>query len=166
MKNSPWLSFLLISVLTLVLPLCGFAERHGDSPLHGEMEAINRAARQLGRQLDDPTQKTSSLELLASMQKHAEKAKAFTPPKADKLSGDEKTKLVATFQKDLDALLNEIATLKDAITNDKAEAAKASFQRIQQLKDSSHKELGVESGPPRRRGGPPQDSPSGPPSGQ
>jgi hypothetical protein len=147
----------ILSLLSciLVLPLAAFAQ-HDDSPLHGEMEGINRAARQLGRQLSDPAQKASSLELVATMQKHAEKAKTLTPPKADKLTGDEKKKYVATFQADLDALIKNIATLKDDITNDKTDAAKADFDKIQQLKKSSHKELGVEDDHGgRKRGGPP-----------
>jgi soluble cytochrome b562 len=150
-------------VSILALPLTGFAQHREDSPLHGEMEAIGRAARQLGRQLDDPAQKASSLELVATMQKHAEKAKTLAPSKADKLTGDDKTKLMANFQAGLDALLKEIAALKEAIAGGKTEDAKAAFQKIQQLRDSNHKALGVESGPGGRRHG---GQPPGPPPGQ
>jgi soluble cytochrome b562 len=146
----------LILSLSLLLPLYGFAQPGGDSPVHGEMEGINRAARQLGRQISDPAQKASSLELVATMQKHAEKAKTLTPPKAEKLTGDEKTKYVTTFQTDIDALLKQIAAVKDDLTNDKLDVAQADFRKIQDLKNSSHKELGVEGGPGgRKRGGPP-----------
>jgi len=142
-------------VSVLLLPLAGFAEHGEESPLHGEMEAMNRAARQLGRQLGDPAQSASSLELVATLQKHAEKARTLTPPTVDKLTGDEKAKLLATFQSGLDALLKEIANLKDAIANGKPDAAKASFQKIKELKESNHKTLGVESGPGGRRHGEP-----------
>jgi hypothetical protein len=167
MNTKCWSFNLFVLFLTLLLPVRGFAQRGEDSPLHGEMDGINRNFRQLQRQYADPAQKASSLELVTAMQKHAEKAKTLTPPKADKMTGDEKAKYAATFQKDLDALTKEIVALKDAIANDKADAAKAEVEKIAHLKDSSHKDLGVEMGPPRGgRRGPPQGQPPGPPPGQ
>ena len=154
--NSTRLQFNLFAMLlALLVPLRGFAAEGKDSPLSGEMDAINRSFRQLNRQYTDPAQKASSLELVAAMQKHATTARTFTPPKAAKMSGDEQAKYVATFHKHIDELLKELATLKDAIANDKADVAKAEVQKIAALKDSSHKDLGVELGGGRKRGSPP-----------
>jgi soluble cytochrome b562 len=91
------------------------------------------------------------------MQKHAETARTLTPPKAEKLTGDDQTKYVDTFHKDLDALLKEIGLLKQALTTDKTDAAKAEIDKIAQLKESSHKELGVGGG--HKHGGPPPPAP-------
>jgi len=149
---------LLVALLALILPLRSFAEGGEESTLHDEMQGINRSVRQLGRQIDDPAKKDSSLKLVAEIQQHAEKAKTLTPPKSGKMSGDEKTGYIATFHKDLDALIKEVGMLKEAIAADKTEVAKAELQKIGQLKNSSHKDLGVEMGPPgggRKRGGPP-----------
>ena len=148
----------LVILLTVVLPLRGFSHEGEDSGLHNEMQGINRSVRQLSRQIADPAQKASSLQLVAEIQQHATKAKTLTPPKAKKMTGDEKTAYLALFHKDLDALIKELGVLKDAIAADKTEDAKAGLQKIGQLKNSSHKELGVEMGPPgggRMRGGPP-----------
>jgi soluble cytochrome b562 len=82
-----------------------------------------------------------------------QKARTLAPPTADKLTGDEKAKILTTFQRGVDALLKEIAILKDAIANDKLDAAKASFQKIKDLKESNHKALGVESETAGRRHG-------------
>lgn len=144
---------LVILTLALLLPLRTFAEEGKDSPLHVEMEAINRSLRLINRQYADPAQKASTLELVATMQKHAETARTLTPPKAEKLTGDDQTKYVDTFHKDLDALLKEIGLLKQALITDKTDAAKAEIDKIAQLKESSHKELGVGGG--HKHGGPP-----------
>ena len=146
MKTTFQRSALVVLTLGLLLPLRTFAQGgKEESPLHNEMEAINQYA--------DPAQKASTLELVATMQKHAETARTLTPPKAEKLTGDDQTKYVDTFHKDLDALLKEIGLLKQALTTDKTDAAKAEIDKIAQLKESSHKELGVGGG--HKHGGPP-----------
>ena len=146
-------SILATLVLTLVLPLATFAAEAKDSPLHTEMEAINRSLRLINRQYADPTQKAATLDLVATMQAHAEKAKTLTPPKADKLPAADQGKYLDSFHKDLDALIKEIGLLKQAITAGKTDAAKAEIDKIAQLKESSHKELGVGDG--HKHGGPP-----------
>jgi soluble cytochrome b562 len=150
-------------VFALLLPLGALATDEHDSQLHEQMEAINHNFRLVNRQYADPTQKASTLGFVAAMQQHAEKARTLTPPKADKLSGDEQTKYLDTFHKDLDALIKEIGALQQAIVADKLDVAKAEIDKIQQLKGSSHKELGV--GDHGHGGPPPPGAPPGPPPG-
>jgi soluble cytochrome b562 len=140
--------------LALFLPLQTFAQGGKDSPLHNEMEAINRSLRLINRQYADPAQKASTLELVAAMEKHAETARTLTPPKSDKMAAADQAKYLGAFHKDLDALIKEIGLLKQAVTAGKADAAKAEIDKISQLKDSSHKELGVGGGG-HKHGGPP-----------
>jgi soluble cytochrome b562 len=151
---------LLPLILASLLPLGAFAADEHDSPLHEQMEAINHNFRLVNRQYADPTQKASTLEFVAAMQQHAEKARTLTPPKADKLSGDEQAKYLDMFHNDIDALIKEIGALQQAIAADKLDVAKAEIDKIKQLKGSSHKELGV--GEDHGHGGPP---PPGPPPG-
>ena len=134
-------------------PLNLFAQDGHESPLHDEMEGMNHALRLVNRQYADLTQKTSTLALVAEMQKHAETAKTLAPPKAAKLTGDQQTQYLNSFHNDLDKLIVEIAALKQAITADQIDVAKAEIQKISQLKESSHKELGVGGG--KHHGPPP-----------
>jgi soluble cytochrome b562 len=134
--------------------------RPPDSPLHKEMESINKNQRTLSRQIADPEKKASSLELVGAMQKSAETAKTLTPPQAEKLPEAEKTKYMSTFAKDMDSLIKELASLKDAITTDKPDVAKAELDKIMKLKQSSHKELDVKEPRGRGPGGP--GKPGGP----
>ena len=152
MKKILTRSNVFVVLFALLMPLRLFA---ADSPLQVEMSAINRSVRALSRQYADPAQKASSLELVAALQKHAATAKTLTPPKANTGTAEEKAKYVDTFHKDLDKLLVEIAALKAAIAAGKTDVAKAEIDKIGQLKASSHKELGVDMGGGRKRGGPP-----------
>jgi soluble cytochrome b562 len=163
MKTLSRYSFLPL-VFALLLPLRTFAVDEHDSQLHEQMEAINHNFRLVSRQYTDPSQKTSTLEFVAAMQLHAEKARTLTPPKVDKLAGDEQTKYLDAFHKDLDALVKEIGALRLAIVADKLDVAKAEIDKIQQLKGSSHKELGV-GGDHGHGGPPPPGAPPGPPPG-
>ena len=154
MKTMLQRSAFVVLTLVLLLPLWSFAEEGKDSPLHIEMEAMNRSLRLIKRQYTDPSLKTSTLALVATMQKHAETARTFTPPKSEKMAAADQTRYLDTFHKDLDALLKEIGLLKQAITTDKTDAAKAEIDKIARLKESSHKELGV-GGEGHKHGGPP-----------
>lgn len=146
----------LLALLTFLLPIRGFTQDEDDSPVTKEMEIVNRNFKKLGRQVADPAKKDSSLELVAGMQKAVENSKTLTPAKAEK--APDKAKFMATYNKDLDELSNTLVALKDAISADKADVAKAELDKIGKMKSSSHKELGV--GGDRRRG-----RPGGPKSG-
>jgi len=154
--HSLWL-FVLLS--TPLAPLNLFAQGEHESPLHDEMEGMNHALRLVNRQYTDPAQKASTLALVAEMQKHAETAKTLVPPKAAKMTGDQQTQYLNSFHNDLDKLVAEIAALKQAITADQTDVAKAEIGKIGQLKESSHKELGVGGG---KHHGPPPGSPPPP----
>ena len=149
---------LVVLTLDLLLPLGIFAEGGKDSPLHNEMEAINRSLRLINRQYADPAQKASTLDLVVTMEKHAETARTLTPPKSEKMAAEDQAKYLDTFHKDLDALIKEIGLLKQAVTAGNADAAKAEIDKIAQLKESSHKELGVGGG--HKHGGPPPPPPA------
>jgi soluble cytochrome b562 len=155
MKTTIRSSHILALLAPLILSLNAFAAGGRESPLHDEMEGINQDFRLVNRQYADPAQKASTLNFVADMQKHAQKARTFTPSKADKMSGADQANYIDAFHKDLDALIKEIGALQQAITADKLDVAKAEITKIGQLKDSSHKELGVNMGGGGKHRGPP-----------
>ena len=147
-------SHVLVLFATVLIPLSAFAGGGHESPLHDEMEGINQDFRLVNRQYADPAQKASTLNFVVDMQKHAQKARTLIPPKADKMSGADQTKYIDAFHNDLDTLIKEIGALQQAIAADKLDVAKTEIAKIAQLKDSSHKELGVGGGG-KHRGPPP-----------
>ncbi len=152
-------SVLVVLTLVLLPPLSTFAQEKKEDPLHSEMEAMNHSLRQISRQYTDLSQKASTLELVDTLQKHAETARGLTPPKANTLSGDDQTKLLDTFHKDLDAVITEIGLLKQAVAADKNDDVKAELDKLMQLKQSGHTDLGVGEGGGHKHGGPPPPPP-------
>ena len=134
------LAILCVGALACQLAIAGEAE----SPVDDEMQALNSAIRKATRHYADPAKKESTLTLVAEMQQRVQAAQKLSPAKAAKLTGAEKDKYVAAYQKHLTALLQDIATLKDAVTAGNTEVAKVQLDKIGQLKESSHKELGIE----------------------
>ncbi len=55
-----------------------------------------------------------------------------------------------TYKKNLDELGKQLEALKEAISSDKPEAAKAELDKIGKMKTSSHKELGVGQDSPKK----------------
>lgn len=133
-----------ITLLTVVALSRGAWAGEAESPVDDAMQALNTAVRKANRHYADPAKKDATLELVAEMQKQAETCKTLAPLRAGKLTGDDKTKFMAQYQKHLDTLLGDIATLKAAIAAGKTDDAKAVLDKIGSLKESSHKDLGVE----------------------
>ena len=135
-----WIVVLLLGTVAWHPTWAGEAE----SPVDDEMQALNAAVRKANRHYSDAAKKDSTLELVAEMQAHVQASKKLSPAKAGKLAGAEKDKYVAAYQKNLDDLLQDIAALKAAVAAGQTDVAKAQLDKISQLKESSHKELGVE----------------------
>ncbi|MEA3187522.1 MAG: soluble cytochrome b562 [Chthoniobacter sp.] len=173
MKKMSFRSGLFATFTAFLMPLAGWAQgpaeqpqpspgrdrprggpREG-TPVGKQMEAVQSSFRKLNRQYADPAQKASSMELIATMQKGVETAKTLMPSKAEKLNGEEKKKYLDTFHKDLDELAQVLVALKDDMEAGDNAKTKADLDKIGQMKNTSHKELGVGGGGgPRGQGGP------------
>lgn len=148
MKTCRLLTLRLGVLFLLSTASLAFAEEH--SPLHDEMEAMNRNFRRVNRQAADPAQKDSTLQLVAAMRGNVEKAKTLIPPQAEKLDGEKKTDFLKKYQDYLDKLGKEIDDLESALKEDNADKVKSQLDTIRELKKTSHKDLGVEDEKRRR----------------
>lgn len=120
------------------------AEEEAKSPLGKQMETMNRSFRKVRRQYADPAQKDANLALIDGMLENVKTAKTLPPPGADRLAAEEREKYLATFQKQLDQLAKEYGALKEQIAAGNAEGAGAEIKKIGELRDQSHKDLGVD----------------------
>ncbi len=153
-------AFVVTLSLIAALPIRSFAQGEPPAPspapsVHSEMEAMGHALRQISRQYTDASQKTSTLALVDEVLKHAQTARGLTPPQVQKLTGDAQTQKLDTFQKDLDGVIKEIGNLKTAVAADKPDDMKAELEKLGQLKQAGHKDLGVGEGHGHGHGGPP-----------
>lgn len=109
--------------------------------LEVRMGRVGKAFRKLRKQVADPTQNASSLELLSTMQAAMKEAEALTPAKAQDLPEDQRAKFVEDFKSGIMAMEDEFAKLSDALTAGKNDDAVKIVAEIQDLEKKDHKEF-------------------------
>jgi soluble cytochrome b562 len=109
--------------------------------LETRMDRIGKAFRKLKKQVADPAQNASSLQLLATMQDAAKEAVDFTPAKAADLPEDQRPKFVEDFKAGIKGMLDEFSKLADALTAGKNEDAVKIVSDIDELEKKDHKEF-------------------------
>ncbi|HEY4989011.1 MAG TPA: cytochrome b562 [Opitutaceae bacterium] len=109
--------------------------------LEERMTKMNKAFRKLRKQVADPAQTASSLDLVATMQEAAKESLDLTPEKAADIPDDQKAKFMADYKAGIRAMQDELAKLSDALTAGKnADAAKIVADMFD-LEKKSHKEF-------------------------
>ncbi len=155
MKNSRFLAWLLaVSIASPVLcradslpvpvPPAASKAAPGEekkTDLEARMDKIGKAVRKLKKQISDPAQNASSLQLVAAMRDAAKEAAAFTPAKAEDLPQDQRAKFVEDFKAGLKELDDRLARLQDAFAAGKNEDAAAIFADLQDFERKEHKQF-------------------------
>jgi hypothetical protein len=123
------------------VPAAAPADDDKKTDLEVRMEHMGRAYRKLKKQVADPTQNTSSLKLLATMQEAAKEALEFTPAKAADLPADQQAKFEDDFKAGIQGMQDEFAKLSDALTAGKNDDAVKIVVEIDALEKKDHKEF-------------------------
>jgi soluble cytochrome b562 len=151
----------LYLALPLALPLLPKALRADDTPpaapapavapaapaeekktdLEMRMDKVGKAFRKLRKQVADPTQNASSLDLLKTMQEAAKEAAAFTPEKAADLPEDQRAKFTEDFKAGLQDLQDRFAKLQAALEAGKNDDAQAIVKDLVDFEKKEHKEF-------------------------
>jgi soluble cytochrome b562 len=105
------------------------------------MDRMGKAFRKLRKQVADPTQNASSLQLLATMEDAAKEALEFTPAKAQDLPEDQRPKFVEDFKAGIRGMQDEFAKLRDALTAGKNDDAAKIVAEMLDLEKKDHKEF-------------------------
>jgi soluble cytochrome b562 len=156
MKLRPFPAWLL--AIPLLTPVLSFAQTAPTPPtvsaapaaapgddkkteLEERMTKMNKAFRKLRKQVADPAQTASSLDLVATMQEAAKESLDLTPEKAADIPDDQKAKFMADYKAGIQAMQDELTKLSDALTAGKnADAAKIVADMFD-LEKKSHKEF-------------------------
>jgi soluble cytochrome b562 len=157
MKIRPSITFLL--ALPLLTPALSFAQVPPPTPagsatpsvapddddkktdLEMRMDRMNKAFRKLKKQVADPTQNASSLELVATMQAAAKEAMDLTPAKAADLPADQQAKFTDDYKAGMKGMQDELTKLSDALTAGKNDDAVKIVAEIFDLEKKDHKEF-------------------------
>lgn len=119
----------------------------GAANVEGAMKGMNRGLKAIKAAVGDAARKPEALKLVSEMQRDCAAAKSMPLPAAyTKGAADDaaKQKLEAEYAADMRKLMRMLVDLEDAIAADKADEAKALLARIEEQREHSHKELGVD----------------------
>ena len=119
----------------------------GAANVEGAMKGMNRGLKAIKAAVGDAAKKPEALKLVSEMQRDCAAAKSMPLPAAyTKGAADDaaKQKLEAEYAADMRKLMRMLVDLEDAIAADKADEAKALLARIEEQREHSHKELGVD----------------------
>jgi soluble cytochrome b562 len=122
-------------------PAAAPADDDQKTDLEVRMDHMGRAYRRLKKQVADPTQNASSLQLVATMQNAAKEALEFTPAKAADLPADQQAKFVEDFKAGIQGMQDEFSKLADALTAGKNDDAVKLVAEIDALEKKDHKEF-------------------------
>ena len=124
------------------------AGREGAQTLEHEMGAIGRAFKALQKQVKDPAQNASSLQLVQQFQVHAATAKGMLPDKIAKAPESDRPKLIADYRKMMNSLLRDSLDLEDQLMDNQNDKAAKTLDGMNELQTEGHKEFR----PQRKRG--------------
>ena len=113
----------------------------------GGMNGMNRALRQLSRQIEDATKRDENLRLVNDMQRGCVGAKgAALPEGVLKKAKDEaeKKKMSDEFRRELIKVMRLLLDIETDIADGKTEAAKTKLAELTKLRDHGHEEMGIE----------------------
>src|ERR1022692_3280402 len=115
-------------------------ERPSPSDPSASPARMGKAFRKLKKQVGDPAQNATSLELLSAMEAAAKEAIELTPAKAEDIPEDQRAKFEADFQSGIKNLQDMFAKLRDALTAGRNDDAAKLVDDIGAFEKKEHKE--------------------------
>ncbi len=109
--------------------------------LEMRMDRIGKAYRKLRKQVADPTQNASTLQLLSTMDDAAREAIDLTPAKSEDIPDDQKAKFEDDFRSGIRDLQDLLAKLRAALTAGKNDDAVKIVADIDAFEKKEHKEF-------------------------
>ena len=109
--------------------------------LEMRMERMGKAFRKLKKQVADPAQNASSLQLLAVMQDAAKEAIDLTPAKAADIPVDQRAKFMGDFKAGIRGMRDEFAKLAEALNAGRNGDAARIVDDIDALEKKDHKQF-------------------------
>jgi soluble cytochrome b562 len=126
---------------TTTAPAAAPADDDKKTELETKMDRVGKAFRKLRKQVSDPAQNASSLELVGKMQAALKEAEDLTPEKAADLPEDQRPKFVADFKAGILAMEDELSKLSDALTAGKNDVAASIVVDVSSMEKKDHKDF-------------------------
>ncbi len=124
--------------IVLTLGLSSYAE---DTPMEKEMSAMNKAYKALKKSVEDPAQKAENLKLIADIKKTTEASSKMEPKTTADQPAAGKAAYLEKYKAQMAAFAKEVSTLEAAVTAGNTADAKASFDKLNELKKKGHEDF-------------------------
>ena len=112
--------------------------------LEGNMKAMNRAFKTIGRQIDDATKDESTIKLAGDLESATAAAKGLLPDQLEAMEGDAKAKAAADYRRMMLQSLKDAIEMEEALIAGNREGAKAAYAKIDQQMRDGHKAYRVD----------------------
>jgi hypothetical protein len=124
--------------IVLSLGVTAFAE---DTPMEKEMSAMNKAYKALKKSVEDPAAKAENLKLIADIKKTTETSSKMEPKTVADQPAAAKPAYLEKYKAQMAEFAKEVAALEAAVTAGNTAAAKASFDKLNELKKKGHEDF-------------------------
>ncbi len=135
---------LRLSAALLLVPAVLSAQPKKDRPdtdIEKAMHQIGKAYRQLRKQVADPAQNASSLELAETIKAGATEARKHTPLKAQDLPEADRAAFVEKFREKMGEFITAVDRLEDALRAGENEEAAKLARQLDDLQKTDHKDF-------------------------
>lgn len=141
MRNllKPLCLFFALTLFSVSSYADGPGEHHDDTPLEKEMEGINKAWRQIRRQVNDPASNASTIALVAKTKQHAEASVGLEPILLSQQAEGEKEAFLNGYQEKMKEMVALLGDLEVALgEGDNAKAVQL-VSSINELRKEGHR---------------------------
>ena len=138
----PFQPFLAAAFATaLVLPFTASGSDEGESPLHQEMERIERGLKKIRRDAKDATKNATTLEAVLDMQDAVAKSKLMTPPITEKKPEADRAAFGRDYRKQMIAVAKDLLDLELALLDGDQAKAQELVKKVSDAEDSGHEKF-------------------------
>jgi cytochrome c556 len=133
--------FALLAALVMPVAAQGHGDHDDETPLGEKMESMNKAFRQLRKQIADPAQNESSLELLAIVLDGAKASLAFKPAYTAEQPADAQEQFVKEYHEQMTAFVAEIEKTIATVKAGDQPAAEALVKALGDAQRKGHRQF-------------------------
>lgn len=109
--------------------------------LKANMKALNRAYRKVRKQIVDPAQNTSSVQLLQAIQLEVTRGIAIVPDRVSEIPVNEQGRFVLSYKRKMVEFLTILLDIESALLDGDNSLAQQQFGKLYQMKKEGHREF-------------------------
>lgn len=109
--------------------------------LKANMKALNRAYRKVRKQIVDPAQNTSSVQLLQAIQLEVTRGIAIVPDRVSEIPVNEQGRFFLSYKRKMVEFLTILLDIESALLDGDNSLAQQQFGKLYQMKKEGHREF-------------------------